>query len=157
MTLKWLPAMAFCLVAAHVSADEPSPLKGPKEKLSYGIGADLSSVEWDNIFRQLIHLGYLVQDFSRFGALGLSPAARPVLKGETKVTLGLPRDVAKVEEKTRRRSGAGGRPGGSGRDAPRPGNLAQPAARAQATGTRTRRSACASASRTRPGVTCHPT
>jgi len=41
MTLKWLPAMAFCLVAAHVSADEPSPLKGPKEKMSYGIGADL--------------------------------------------------------------------------------------------------------------------
>ena len=77
------------------------------ELSTYGIGADFSSVEWDNIFRQLIHLGYLVQDFTRFGALGLSPAARPVLKGEMQVTLGLPRDVAKVEEKTRRRSGAG--------------------------------------------------
>jgi ATP-dependent DNA helicase RecQ len=30
-----------------------------------------------------------------------------VLKGETRVILGLPRDVAKVEEKTRRKSGAG--------------------------------------------------
>ncbi len=41
-------------------------------------------LEWENIFRQLIHLGYLVQDFTRFGVLGLSPAARPVLKGETR-------------------------------------------------------------------------
>ena len=77
------------------------------ELSTYGIGAELSSVEWDNVFRQLIHLGYLVQDFTRFGALGLSPAARPVLKGEVQVTLGLPRDVAKVEEKARRKSGAG--------------------------------------------------
>ncbi|MDO9308595.1 MAG: DNA helicase RecQ [Deltaproteobacteria bacterium] len=77
------------------------------ELSTYGIGADLSAVEWENIFRQLIHLGYLVQDFTRYGALGLSPAARPVLKGETQVILGLPRDVARTEEKSRRKSGAG--------------------------------------------------
>ncbi|OGU02843.1 MAG: ATP-dependent DNA helicase RecQ [Geobacteraceae bacterium GWC2_55_20] len=77
------------------------------ELSTYGIGADLSAVEWENIFRQLIHLGYLVQDFTRYGALGLSPAARPVLKGETRVILGLPRDVARTEEKSRRKSGAG--------------------------------------------------
>ncbi len=77
------------------------------ELSTYGIGADLSSVEWDNIFRQLIHLGYLVQDFSRFGALGLSPAARPVLSGETQVTLGFPRDTAKTVEKSRRKGNAG--------------------------------------------------
>jgi len=77
------------------------------ELSTYGIGADLSSVEWDNILRQLIHLGYLVQDFTRFGALGLSASARPVLKGETQVILGRPRDVAIVEEKSRRKRGAG--------------------------------------------------
>lgn len=77
------------------------------ELSTYGIGADLSVMEWENVFRQLIHLGYLVQDFTRFGVLGLSPAARPVLKGEVEVTLGRPRDVAQVEKKTRRRSGAG--------------------------------------------------
>ena len=77
------------------------------ELSTYGIGAELSAVEWDNIFRQLIHLGYLVQDFTRYGVLGLSTAARPVLKGETQVILGLPRDVAKTEEKSRRKSGAG--------------------------------------------------
>lgn len=77
------------------------------ELSTYGIGADLSAVEWENIFRQLIHLGYLVQDFTRYGALGLSTAARPVLKGETQVILGLPRDVARTEEKSRRKIGAG--------------------------------------------------
>jgi ATP-dependent DNA helicase RecQ len=74
---------------------------------TYGIGADLSGEEWENIIRQLIHLGYLAQDFTRFGALGLTPAARPVLKGETRVTLGLPRSAAKVEEKSRRKGRAG--------------------------------------------------
>jgi ATP-dependent DNA helicase RecQ len=75
------------------------------ELTTYGIGADLSAQEWENIFRQLIHLGLLVQDFTRFGALGLAPAARPVLKGETEVVLGLPRAVIKAEEKSKRRRG----------------------------------------------------
>jgi ATP-dependent DNA helicase RecQ len=78
------------------------------ELSTYGIGADQSAVEWENIFRQLIHLGYLVQDFTRYGVLGLSPAARPVLKGETEVILGLPRAVIKPEAKGKRRSGAVG-------------------------------------------------
>ncbi|MDD2853842.1 MAG: DNA helicase RecQ [Desulfuromonadaceae bacterium] len=76
------------------------------ELTTYGIGADLSTVQWENIFRQLIHLGYLVQDFTRYGVLGLSPAARPVLKGEIEVILGLPRAVIKPEEKVKRRRGA---------------------------------------------------
>ncbi|MDD2541610.1 MAG: RQC domain-containing protein, partial [Desulfuromonadaceae bacterium] len=77
------------------------------DKLStYGIGADLSAVEWENIFRQLIHLGYLVQDFTRYGVLGLSAASRPVLKGEKLVILGLPREAIKPLEKSKRRRGA---------------------------------------------------
>lgn len=75
------------------------------ELSTYGIGADLSSVEWENIIRQLIHLGYLVQDFTRFGALGLSPAARPVLKGETQVTLGRPRAAAEIVERGKKKAG----------------------------------------------------
>jgi ATP-dependent DNA helicase RecQ len=74
---------------------------------TYGIGAGLSTAQWDNIMRQLIHLGYLAQDFSRFGALALTPAARPVLKGETRVVLGEPRDLARTEEKLSRRAGTG--------------------------------------------------
>lgn len=75
------------------------------ELSTYGIGADLSAVEWENVFRQLIHLGYIVQDFTRYGVLGLSAAARPVLKGETEVILGLPRAVIKPEGKTKKRRG----------------------------------------------------
>jgi ATP-dependent DNA helicase RecQ len=73
---------------------------------TYGIGAALSTAQWDNIMRQLIHLGYLGQDFSRFGALALTPAARPVLTGETRVILGEPRDLARTEEKLSRRAAA---------------------------------------------------
>ena len=76
------------------------------ELSTYGIGAELSAMEWENIFRQLIHLGLLVQDFTRYGVLGLSPAARPVLRGETEVILGLPREVKKPVEKAKRRRGA---------------------------------------------------
>ncbi len=72
---------------------------------TWGIGADTSAVQWENIMRQLIHLGYLVQDFTRFGALGLSAAARPVLKGETQVILGLPRDAVATVEKGKKRAG----------------------------------------------------
>ena len=75
------------------------------ELSTYGIGSDLSALEWENIFRQLIHLGYIVQDFTRYGVLGLAPAARPVLKGETQVILGLPRAPVKPEEKAKRRRG----------------------------------------------------
>jgi ATP-dependent DNA helicase RecQ len=70
---------------------------------TYGIGSDTSAILWENIFRQLIHLGYLAQDFTRFGALALSATARPVLKGETQVILGLPRDAVATVEKSRKR------------------------------------------------------
>ncbi|MDD2856111.1 MAG: DNA helicase RecQ [Desulfuromonadaceae bacterium] len=74
------------------------------DKLStYGIGSGTSSVDWVNIFRQLIHLGYLAQDFSSFGVLKLTPAARPVLKGETSVVLGRPRDAVQTVEKGKKR------------------------------------------------------
>ncbi|MDD2499626.1 MAG: DNA helicase RecQ [Geobacter sp.] len=77
------------------------------DKLStWGIGADTSAAQWENIIRQLIHLGYLSQDFTRFGALSLSSAARPVLKGEMVVTLGMPRNTVETVERTRKRAGA---------------------------------------------------
>jgi ATP-dependent DNA helicase RecQ len=72
---------------------------------TWGIGADTPALQWENILRQLIHLGYLVQDFTRFGALGLSSAARPVLKGELPVILGLPRDAVETVEKGKKRAG----------------------------------------------------
>jgi ATP-dependent DNA helicase RecQ len=80
---------------------------GHQRLSTYGIGADLSAAEWENIFRQLLHLGYLVQDFTRYGALRLSPTSRPVLRGEVPVMLGMKRDpVRKTPRKTRLASGA---------------------------------------------------
>lgn len=73
---------------------------------TYGIGAELSAQEWENIFRQLIHLGYLIQDFTHFGTLSLSPSARPVLKGETSVILGRPRDTKETIERSKKRAGS---------------------------------------------------
>ena len=72
---------------------------------TYGIGSDTSANDWENIIRQLIHLGFLAQDFTRFGVLKLTPAARPVLKGETQVVLGRPRDAVETVAKGKKRAG----------------------------------------------------
>jgi len=75
------------------------------ELSTYGIGADISAANWENIFRQLIHLGYLLPDFSRYGVLKLSSTARPVLKGETEVILGRPRNPVQTVEKVKKQTG----------------------------------------------------
>ncbi len=54
---------------------------------TFGIGAVLSDAEWRAIFRQLIAFGYLAIDHGGFGALVLTEASKPVLRGEEKVTL----------------------------------------------------------------------
>lgn len=75
------------------------------DKLStWAIGADTPAAQWENIIRQLIHLGYLTQDFTRFGVLGLSSSARSVLKGETAVILGKPRDTQETMERGKKRA-----------------------------------------------------
>ncbi|KMY85653.1 ATP-dependent DNA helicase RecQ [Candidatus Paraburkholderia calva] len=57
------------------------------EKLStFGLGAALSEPEWRAIFRQLVAFGFLAVDHE-FGALVLTAASKPVLKGEQQVTL----------------------------------------------------------------------
>jgi ATP-dependent DNA helicase RecQ len=54
---------------------------------TYGIGKELSEKDWRAVFRQLVALGYLEIDHASYGALKLSPASRPVLKGEQSVML----------------------------------------------------------------------
>jgi ATP-dependent DNA helicase RecQ len=53
----------------------------------FGIGADLDEAAWRGVFRQLVALGYARVDHTRYGALRLTDAARPVLKGEERVSL----------------------------------------------------------------------
>ena len=54
---------------------------------TYGIGAELGDMQWRSVLRQLIVGGYVRSDPSRFGALRLTAAARPLLRGETTLTL----------------------------------------------------------------------
>jgi ATP-dependent DNA helicase RecQ len=53
----------------------------------WGIGDDLDESGWRSLFRQLVALGLLRVDHEAHGALLLTEAARPVLRGEQTVTL----------------------------------------------------------------------
>jgi len=67
---------------------------------TYGIGRHLSVDEWGSIYRQLIHLGYLLQDMGNYSVLRLTERARPLLKGEEKLVLArqpAPRPAAKKQ------------------------------------------------------------
>jgi len=50
---------------------------------TFGVGADLDEAGWRSVFRQLLAAGLLHADAQSFGALKLTDAARPVLKGES--------------------------------------------------------------------------
>jgi len=52
---------------------------------TFGVGAARSSGEWRSVYRQLVAGGYLDVALDRFGALGLTAACRPLLKGETDI------------------------------------------------------------------------
>jgi len=49
---------------------------------TFGIGADLNVQRWRSVVRQLMVRGYIKADPDRFGALGLTAASRPLLRGE---------------------------------------------------------------------------
>ncbi|MDD2769085.1 MAG: DNA helicase RecQ [Methylococcus sp.] len=49
---------------------------------TFGIGRELGDKQWLSVFRQLVTQGFLVVDWEAHGALRLSPASRPLLKGE---------------------------------------------------------------------------
>jgi len=70
---------------------------------TYGIGSDKTEAEWTSIIRQLIHHGYLEQDITHYSVLKLTPAARPLLKGEKRLELATPR--MKEARKTKRPRG----------------------------------------------------
>ena len=53
----------------------------------FGAGSDLDEAAWRNVFRQLVALGYARPDHEAYGALRLTEASRPVLKGEQPVEM----------------------------------------------------------------------
>jgi len=54
---------------------------------TFGVGAELDESAWRGVARQLVALGLLRTDAERYGALALTDAARPVLRGETRLEL----------------------------------------------------------------------
>ena len=54
---------------------------------TFGIGEDVGDRQWRSLLRQLVARGYVFADAARFGALRLTKAARPLLRGETTLTL----------------------------------------------------------------------
>ncbi|TCS72923.1 ATP-dependent DNA helicase RecQ [Sulfuritortus calidifontis] len=57
---------------------------------TFGVGTEHSEAEWRGIFRQLVAAGLMQADLAEYGALKLTEAARPVLKGEQTVQLRKP-------------------------------------------------------------------
>ncbi|RTL47348.1 MAG: DNA helicase RecQ [Rhodocyclaceae bacterium] len=60
---------------------------------TFGVGKDIDEATWRAVARQLLVAGILHADAQRFGAITLTAAARPVLKGETTLMLRRPRKL----------------------------------------------------------------
>jgi len=71
---------------------------------TFGVGGDLSELQWRGVFRQLAATGLLSVDLEGFGGLKLTAASKAVLKGDQTVTLRL--QAAKQAKKARRDSAA---------------------------------------------------
>ena len=73
----------------------------------FGIGADVDEAAWRSIFRQLVALGYAHVDHEAHGALKLTAASRPVLKGEQPVEMRRVVSRRRVVQPNRAASAAG--------------------------------------------------
>ncbi|MEP7060811.1 MAG: DNA helicase RecQ [Betaproteobacteria bacterium] len=77
------------------------------DKLSvFGIGADVDEGTWRIVLRQLVAMGFAQVDHEAYGALKLCPAARPVLKGEQRISMR--RTVARARTGSRTRGAPAG-------------------------------------------------
>jgi ATP-dependent DNA helicase RecQ len=73
---------------------------------TFGVGRDIDEHAWRGILRQLVAAGLLQADLTEYGALKLTDAARPVLKGEQSVQLRRPSKPAAGRKSTRARAEA---------------------------------------------------
>jgi ATP-dependent DNA helicase RecQ len=80
---------------------------GHHELSVYSIGQQTPDAVWRGVFRQLMIDGLLEPDHESFGALKLTAAAKPVLKGEQKVMLREQIASVKTKRDRNRRSGSG--------------------------------------------------
>ena len=69
----------------------------------FGIGAELEQQQWRSILRQLVVVGLLTVDTAGYGALQLSEASRPLLRGELELPLRRDLLVARKARKAKRK------------------------------------------------------
>ncbi len=67
---------------------------------TFGVGNDLTELQWRGVFRQLAAAGFLAVDLEGYGGLKLTAQSKAVLKGEQRVTLRV--QAAKKPKKSRR-------------------------------------------------------
>jgi ATP-dependent DNA helicase RecQ len=60
---------------------------GHDQLSTFGIGGEFDANQWRALFRQLVARGYLLADHEHFGSLKLTPACRPLLRGEASLHL----------------------------------------------------------------------
>ncbi len=61
--------------------------KGHDALPTFGVGRELSKPAWGAVFRQIMGRDLVRPDGERFGALRMTEAARPILRGEASITL----------------------------------------------------------------------
>lgn len=61
--------------------------RGHDQLPTFAVGRDLSKPAWGAVFRQMMGRDLVRPDPDRFGALRMTDAARPILRGETRITL----------------------------------------------------------------------
>ena len=109
--------------AAHLidvlrgKASEKVQQWGHERLPTFAVGADLDEADWRGVFRQIVAAGLLHVDLAEHGALKLTEAARPVLKGERTVELRRHRPGRKAAVKGRRAAVARGAVGLNADDA----------------------------------------
>ncbi len=79
---------AAYVIDVLLGKDNPRIRDFGHDRLStHGIGRELDARQWRSVFRQLVAAGLLRVDIEGYGALRLTPEARPVLRGETRLRL----------------------------------------------------------------------
>jgi ATP-dependent DNA helicase RecQ len=97
------------LIDILLGRDTPRILQNGHNRLpTFGCGQELAENDWRSVMRQLIAADLLHADAARHGALRVSPAARPVLKGEMVLRLRAAVTKPKREKRVRSRTSAGG-------------------------------------------------
>jgi ATP-dependent DNA helicase RecQ len=61
--------------------------KGHSSLPTFGVGKDYDRAQWQAIFRQMMGYDLVRPDMERYGALRMTPAARPILRDEEKIEL----------------------------------------------------------------------